>query len=104
MTTGTTTNAMGNGEYAEVGDINLYYETHGTGRPLILVHGGLASGEMFGPILPTLMERRQVILPDLQGHGRTLTSIARSTEACAMAAGWAKAARRAGMLSRSCPA
>lgn len=60
-----------NGQYAEVNGINLYYETHGTGRPLILLHGGLGSGEMFAPILPTLAARRRVILVDLQGHGRT---------------------------------
>jgi pimeloyl-ACP methyl ester carboxylesterase len=57
--------------YAEVNGINLYYETHGTGQPLILLHGGLGSGEMFGPILPTLAEHHRVILVDLQGHGRT---------------------------------
>jgi pimeloyl-ACP methyl ester carboxylesterase len=61
----------GTGQYAEVNGINLYYETHGTGRPLILLHGGLGSGEMFGPILPILAEHHQVVLPDLQGHGRT---------------------------------
>jgi len=60
-----------NGHYAEVNGINLYFETHGTGRPLILLHGGLGSGEMFGPTLAELAERHQVILPDLQGHGRT---------------------------------
>jgi pimeloyl-ACP methyl ester carboxylesterase len=59
------------GEYADVNGINLYYETHGTGRPLILLHGGLGSGEMFGPVLPQLAERHQVIAVDLQGHGRT---------------------------------
>jgi pimeloyl-ACP methyl ester carboxylesterase len=59
------------GAYAEVNGINLYYETHGAGRPLVLLHGGLGSGEMFGPILPALSERHQVITPDLQGHGRT---------------------------------
>src|SRR5689334_9633748 len=57
--------------YAEVNGINLYYETHGTGRPLVLLHGGLMSGEMFGPILPTLADHHQVIAVDLQGHGRT---------------------------------
>jgi len=61
----------GTGQYAEVNGINLYYETHGAGRPLILLHGGLMSGEMFGPILPTLVEHHQVIVPDVQGHGRT---------------------------------
>ena len=71
MATNRTTEAKGTGEYAEVNGINLYYETHGTGRPLILLHGGLGSGEMFGPILPTLSERHRVITVDLQGHGRT---------------------------------
>ncbi|HXC77409.1 MAG TPA: alpha/beta hydrolase [Candidatus Acidoferrum sp.] len=61
----------GVGQYAEVNGINLYYEIHGTGRPLVLLHGGLGSGEMFEPVLPMLAERHQVIVPDLQGHGRT---------------------------------
>jgi len=63
--------AQGTGRYTEVNGLNLYFETHGAGRPLILLHGGLGSGEMFGPILPALAERHQVIAPDLQGHGRT---------------------------------
>jgi pimeloyl-ACP methyl ester carboxylesterase len=63
--------AGGAGRYAQVNGIDLYYETHGAGRPLILLHGGLGSGEMFGPILPALAEQHQVITPDLQGHGRT---------------------------------
>jgi pimeloyl-ACP methyl ester carboxylesterase len=71
MTIHQTTETKGIGEYAEVNGINLYYETHGTGRPMILLHGGLMSGEMFAPILPSLGERHQVITIDLQGHGRT---------------------------------
>jgi pimeloyl-ACP methyl ester carboxylesterase len=65
------TTTDGTGQYAEVNGINLYFETHGSGRPLVLLHGGLGSGEMFGPILPALSERHQVIAVDLQGHGRT---------------------------------
>jgi pimeloyl-ACP methyl ester carboxylesterase len=61
----------GNGQYADVNGINLYYETRGAGRPMILLHGGLGSGEMYGPILPTLADHHQVIAVDLQGHGRT---------------------------------
>jgi pimeloyl-ACP methyl ester carboxylesterase len=61
----------GTGQYADVNGINLYYATYGTGRPLILLHGGLGSGEMFGPVLPALAQRHQVIAVDLQGHGRT---------------------------------
>jgi pimeloyl-ACP methyl ester carboxylesterase len=71
MTSDGTTRAKGTDQYAEVNGINLYYETHGSGRPLILLHGGLGSGEMFGPVLPMLAERHQVIAVDLQGHGRT---------------------------------
>lgn len=69
--TESTTEHSGPGQYADVNGIELYYETHGSGRPLVLLHGGLGSGEMFGPVLATLAERHQVILPDLQGHGRT---------------------------------
>src|SRR5256885_4098052 len=71
MKTDLTTDVKGSGQYAEVNGLKLYYETHGAGRPLILLHGGLGSGEMFGPVLPALAERHQVIAPDLQGHGRT---------------------------------
>jgi len=67
----------GNGSYADVNGLHLYYEIHGpangdaAARPLVLLHGGLGSGEMFGPTLAALAADRQVILPDLQGHGRT---------------------------------
>ena len=73
MTTDWANETKGVGAYAEVNGLNMYYETHGNGheRPMILLHGGLGSGEMFGPILPALTERHQVIAPDLQGHGRT---------------------------------
>lgn len=62
MSTAWTTEMQGSGEHAEVNGINVYYETHGSGRPLILLHGALGSGEMFGPILPTLAENDQVIM------------------------------------------
>jgi pimeloyl-ACP methyl ester carboxylesterase len=70
-TTEWTSDSGGTGQYAEVNGITLYVETHGDGRPLILLHGGLGSGEMFGPVLPALAESHQVIAVDLQGHGRT---------------------------------
>jgi pimeloyl-ACP methyl ester carboxylesterase len=66
-----TAETHGTGAYADVNGINLYYETQGSGRPLVLLHGGLGSGEMFGPILPTLAANHRVIAVDLQGHGRT---------------------------------
>ena len=66
-----TADTQGIGGYAEVNGINLYHETHGAGRPMILLHGGLGSGEMFGPVLPALAGHHRVIAVDLQGHGRT---------------------------------
>jgi pimeloyl-ACP methyl ester carboxylesterase len=61
----------GVGKYADVNGIKLYYEIHGVGRPLILLHGGLGAIEMFGPNLAALARGRRVIAVDLQGHGRT---------------------------------
>ena len=57
--------------YAPVDGLRLYYEIHGTGQPLVLLHGGLGSIEMFGPVLTELAKTREVIGVDLQGHGRT---------------------------------
>lgn len=57
--------------YVEAGGIDYYYEIRGEGDPLLLLHGGLGSIDMFAPILPALTEHRQVIAVDLQGHGRT---------------------------------
>ena len=66
-----TAESAGNGRYADVNGINLYYETWGQGSPVILLHGGLGSGEMFGPVLAPFADHHQIILVDLQGHGRT---------------------------------
>jgi pimeloyl-ACP methyl ester carboxylesterase len=57
-----------------VGDLQMYYEIHGTGgpAPLLLLHGGLFNIDLqFGALLPDLSRTRQVIAVDLQGHGRT---------------------------------
>jgi len=57
--------------YADVNGVSLYYEEHGAGQPLILLHGGLGSGDMYAPIRPALAAGRRVITVDLQAHGRT---------------------------------
>jgi pimeloyl-ACP methyl ester carboxylesterase len=57
--------------YADVNGLSLYYEEHGTGEPLLLLHGGIAGSEAFAPLVPDLSATRRVILVDLQGHGRT---------------------------------
>lgn len=62
---------MTQGRYANVNGLNLYYESHGAGKPLILVHGGLGVIGMFEHNLPALAENHQVIAVELQGHGHT---------------------------------
>ncbi|MFN8597548.1 MAG: alpha/beta hydrolase [Anaerolineae bacterium] len=62
---------MANGHYAPINGLNLYYEIHGQGQPLILLHGGLGAIAMFEPILLALAEHRQVIAVELQGHAHT---------------------------------
>jgi pimeloyl-ACP methyl ester carboxylesterase len=54
-----------------VNGIELGYQTLGEGTPLILLHGGFGTGEMFGPNLELLAAGRQVIAVDLQSHGRS---------------------------------
>jgi pimeloyl-ACP methyl ester carboxylesterase len=57
--------------YAPVNGLKLYYEVHGAGEPLVLLHGGLGASGMFVGILPALSAKRRVIAVDLQSHGRT---------------------------------
>jgi pimeloyl-ACP methyl ester carboxylesterase len=62
---------MTQGTYASVNGLDMYYEIHGAGKPLVLLHGGLGTIGMFAPLLPALAETRQVIAVELQGHGHT---------------------------------
>ena len=60
------------GMYAPVHGLDMYYEIHGSGRPLVLLHGALyAIGTSFGALLPRFADRRMVVAPELQGHGHT---------------------------------
>lgn len=61
-----------NGHYATVNGLRLYYEVHGSGFPLVLIHGGGSTIETsFGRILPTLAKTHQVIAVEMQAHGHT---------------------------------
>ena len=51
--------------------LNIYYEEHGQGKPLILIHGGALTGKSWQPYLTEFAEHFRVIVPDSRGHGRT---------------------------------
>jgi pimeloyl-ACP methyl ester carboxylesterase len=62
----------GPGGYAEVNGLRMYYEVHGKGKPLVLLHGSLSTiGTSFGATAPRLATTRMVIAVEQQGHGRT---------------------------------
>jgi pimeloyl-ACP methyl ester carboxylesterase len=63
-TGGTTEKKQG---YAEVNGLKMYYEIHGTGKPLVVLHGAFG----WATVYPTLAKNRQVIAVELQGHGHT---------------------------------
>jgi pimeloyl-ACP methyl ester carboxylesterase len=62
--------ARSKGSYAQVNGLNMYYEIHGEGQPLVLLHGALSAiGTSFGKLLPDLAKERQVIAVEMQGLG-----------------------------------
>jgi pimeloyl-ACP methyl ester carboxylesterase len=54
-----------------VNGVDYYYEIAGEGEPLLILHGGLGSIDMYAPVMPALNEGREIIAVDLHGHGRT---------------------------------
>ena len=68
----TTTTPTFESGYSDVNGIKMYYEIHGSGKPLVLIHGGGSTLETsFGRIIPPLSKDRKVIALELQAHGRT---------------------------------
>jgi pimeloyl-ACP methyl ester carboxylesterase len=57
--------------YAPVNGLQMYYEIHGSGRPLVLLHGAYMTIETMEPFLAPLAKTRHVIAVELQAHGRT---------------------------------
>jgi pimeloyl-ACP methyl ester carboxylesterase len=67
-----TASAQSNGSYANVNGLKMYYEVHGSGFPLVLIHGGGSTiGTTFGRILPALAKTHKVIAVEMQAHGHT---------------------------------
>lgn len=63
---------MPTGKYADVNGIKMYYEIHGEGKPLVLIHGGGSTIQTtFGTILPMLAQHYKCIAVELQAHGHT---------------------------------
>jgi|HubBroStandDraft_1064217.scaffolds.fasta_scaffold126580_1 pimeloyl-ACP methyl ester carboxylesterase len=60
------------GEYAEIHGIKMYYEIHGEGRPVVLLHGGTSTIQAsFAGQIPVLARNRRVIAIEQMGHGHT---------------------------------
>ena len=73
MTTTDTTQGAISEAYAEANGLRIYYRETGEGPPLVLVHGGLATGEVMwnARTVAELARRHRVLIPDSRGHGRT---------------------------------
>lgn len=59
------------GTYVQLGPVKTWYDEHGSGEPLVLLHGGMVDARWFEPNLAPLAERFHVYTPDLRGHGHT---------------------------------
>ena len=57
--------------YVQTGPVTTWYEEHGDGEPLVLLHGGLVDARFFEPNLEPLAERFHVYTPERRGHGHT---------------------------------
>jgi pimeloyl-ACP methyl ester carboxylesterase len=69
---GQVNNSTAKSGYAPVNGLKMYYEIHGTGKPLVLLHGAFNSiNTAFAQLIPAVSNKRQVIAIEMQGHGRT---------------------------------
>ena len=58
--------------YADINGLKMYYEVHGKGKPIVLLHGSYMNIPMnWSHIIPLLSKDRKVIVTEMQGHGRT---------------------------------
>jgi pimeloyl-ACP methyl ester carboxylesterase len=59
------------GQYVRLGDIETWYEVDGEGEPLVLLHGGLSDGSLWGPQVAATVNHHRTFVPDRRGHGRS---------------------------------
>ena len=57
--------------YVQLGEVKTWYEEHGTGDPLVLMHGGLVDARFFEPNIGALAGSFHVYTPERRGHGHT---------------------------------
>jgi len=55
----------------KINDIEMYYEVHGEGTPLVMLHGFTASSFIWRSFIPEYRDHFQLIIPDMRGHGRS---------------------------------
>jgi len=58
-------------EFVNANGINIYYESFGSGKSLIFLHGAMGTGQVWKPYVPILSNDFTIILPDVRGHGKT---------------------------------
>jgi pimeloyl-ACP methyl ester carboxylesterase len=63
------------GLYIQANGLDIYYEEHGQGTPLLLLHGGTLTAESWQPYLAAFAEHYRVIMPDSRGHGQTANPV-----------------------------
>ena len=59
------------GRLVRLNGVDLYYEIHGNGEPLVLLHGFSGTSQDWKSSIPELTKNFQLIIPDLRGHGRS---------------------------------
>lgn len=59
------------GKYVRIGELDTWYDEEGTGEPLLLLHGGMATNETWAGQLPDFAFRFRVLAPERRGHGHT---------------------------------